>query len=290
MAKMSKLELENKEFQRLLPQIEQDRVELQKMKQTLETDNAVLRERYLAADERHNRDLEIIAELEDKRGIRDAHSISATDDLTALDNLLESRQNNTDEVFRDWTHELHHQLSRLNAEHTVLAHDSTSTEVFQRIREQVAFAHRNKTDLETRFANLERQIYDGIATEKHSETDKEIEAAKQMIEKAFSRPDSSHEFQVENSLETHVTDLMKTITVGRERLVAQSEVHRRFLLTPVEIVPAFSSRPRPLSFPSVTPHSIDPVSPAPSPIAPSISSKKKTFFLKRFTRSSNATA
>ena len=357
-AKVTKLELENKELQSLLPHIEQDRVELQKMKQTLEADNAVLRERYVAADNLHNRDLEIIAELEEKRGHRDSHPTSATDDLTALDNFLDSRQTNVDEMLQERVQELLHELNKLNAEHTrlelnegdlkeknldmqnklqdaykeslalesymtavnegknegnhvrgfetelssfeILAHGFTRTEVFQRMREQITLAQRNKIELETRLVNLQRQTSStksGTGIKEQSQASEEIEKAKQVIQKAFTGQDSNiHRFHVENSLETYVTDLTKAVTDGRERVKVQSEVQKRFLLTPVEVAPVQSSRPRSLTLASPlavhSSFSTGPISPTPSntPSISSVSSKTRSFLSKRFSRSSNRIA
>ena len=345
--KVSRLELENKELQVLLPQIEQDRVELQKMKQTLEADNALLRERYSAADNRHSRDLEIITELEDKRGNRDSHSISATDELSALDDLLDSRTNNADEMFQDRIKLLLGELNELNAKHTqleltegnikeqhldtvdklqdarkeslalessltsfnggnfngfenqplnhnILAHDVSSIEVFRRIREQILLAQRNKADLETRCADLQRQIsstHNGTATNEHSQLNQQIEAAKQMIHKAFASQDDVYPPQAEKSLEAHITDLTKAVVTGREKLAAQSEVQRCFFLAPVES-PTFSSTATSFTLASSSPASPSacstaPGSPGPSFLAPSISSKTKNFLSRRFSRSSN---
>ena len=345
---MSRLELENKELQVLLPQIEQDRVELQKMKQTLEADNALLRERYSVADNRHNRDLEIIAELEEKRGNQDSNSTSAIDELSALDDLIDSRTNNADEIFQDRIKLLLGELYELNAKHTqlelaegnikeqpldtvntlqdarkqslalessltafnennftgfenqpsnhdIFAHEFSSIEVFRRIREQILLAQRNKTALEIRCADLQRQIsstHNSTGTKEHLELDQQIEAAKRMIHKAFASQDDVYPPQVEKSLEAHITDLTKAVVTGREKLAAQSEVQRCFFLAPVKS-PTFSSSTTLLTLASSSPASPSacstaPGSPAPSFLAPSMSSKTKNFLWKRFSRSSNA--
>ncbi|MCJ1428302.1 hypothetical protein MMC29_006211 [Sticta canariensis] len=57
------LEVENEEYKRTLPKIEQDRHELQIMKQHLELDNSTLAQRCERAEEQHTRDEERIASL-----------------------------------------------------------------------------------------------------------------------------------------------------------------------------------------------------------------------------------
>lgn len=59
------LEVANEEYKRTLPKIEQDRHELQIVKQHLEFDNAALAQRCVTADEQHARDKEQIASLTD---------------------------------------------------------------------------------------------------------------------------------------------------------------------------------------------------------------------------------
>lgn len=57
------LEVENEEYKRTLPKIEQDRHELQIVKQHLELDNSTLAQRCELAEEQHARDEERIASL-----------------------------------------------------------------------------------------------------------------------------------------------------------------------------------------------------------------------------------
>lgn len=57
------LEVENEEYKRTLPKIEQDRHELQIVKQHLELDNSTLARRCELAEEQHARDEERIASL-----------------------------------------------------------------------------------------------------------------------------------------------------------------------------------------------------------------------------------
>lgn len=57
------LELENEEYKRTLPKIEQDRHELQIVKQHLELDNSTLARRCELAEAQHSRDEERIATL-----------------------------------------------------------------------------------------------------------------------------------------------------------------------------------------------------------------------------------
>lgn len=57
------LELENEEYKRTLPKIEQDRHELQIVKQHLELDNSTLARRCELAEEQHSRDEERIGSL-----------------------------------------------------------------------------------------------------------------------------------------------------------------------------------------------------------------------------------
>lgn len=57
------LEVENEEYKRTLPKIEQDRHELQIVKQHLELDNSTLVQRCERAEEQHTRDEERIASL-----------------------------------------------------------------------------------------------------------------------------------------------------------------------------------------------------------------------------------
>lgn len=57
------LEVENEEYKRTLPKIEQDRHELQIVKQHLELDNSTLAQRCERAEEQHTRDEERITSL-----------------------------------------------------------------------------------------------------------------------------------------------------------------------------------------------------------------------------------
>lgn len=75
------LELAIHEYKRTLPKIEQDRHELQIVKQHLEFDNATLAERCEAANERHIRDKELIASLNDKlRSFQSSRSSSSLEE------------------------------------------------------------------------------------------------------------------------------------------------------------------------------------------------------------------
>lgn len=64
--RFAELEVAIDEYKRTLPKIEQDRHQLQIVKQHLEFDNATLAQRCAAADEQHARDKEHIATLTDR--------------------------------------------------------------------------------------------------------------------------------------------------------------------------------------------------------------------------------
>ena len=64
--RFAELEVAIDEYKRTLPKNEQDRHQLQIVKQHLEFDNATLAQRCAAADEQHTRDKEHIASLTDR--------------------------------------------------------------------------------------------------------------------------------------------------------------------------------------------------------------------------------
>jgi len=72
------------EYRRILPKIEQDRVELQRMKKQLELDNATLAHRWDAANEQQARDRETISDLNEK-----IHDMESGQVLTAPSGGLE---------------------------------------------------------------------------------------------------------------------------------------------------------------------------------------------------------
>ncbi|MCJ1265448.1 hypothetical protein MMC22_005326 [Lobaria immixta] len=79
------LEVENEEYKRTLPKIEQDRHELQIVKQHLELDNSTLARRCELAEEQHARDEERIASLSVELRSIDISRRSDTSENTGLD-------------------------------------------------------------------------------------------------------------------------------------------------------------------------------------------------------------
>lgn len=79
------LEVENEEYKRTLPKIEQDRHELQIVKQHLELDNSTLARRCELAEEQHARDEERIASLSVELRNIDISRRSDTSEDTGLD-------------------------------------------------------------------------------------------------------------------------------------------------------------------------------------------------------------
>lgn len=79
------LEVENEEYKRTLPKIEQDRHELQIVKQHLELDNSTLARRCELAEEQHARDEERIASLSVELRNIDISRRSDTSEVKGLD-------------------------------------------------------------------------------------------------------------------------------------------------------------------------------------------------------------
>lgn len=79
------LEVENEEYKRTLPKIEQDRHELQIVKQHLELDNSTLARRCELAEEQHARDEERIASLSNELRNVDISQRSDTSEADGLD-------------------------------------------------------------------------------------------------------------------------------------------------------------------------------------------------------------
>ena len=79
------LEVENEEYKRTLPKIEQDRHELQIVKQHLELDNSTLARRCELAEEQHARDEERIASLSNELRNVDISRRSDTSQTEGLD-------------------------------------------------------------------------------------------------------------------------------------------------------------------------------------------------------------
>jgi len=84
------------EYRRILPKIEQDRVELQRMKKQLEDDNATLAQRWDTTNEQRARDHETISELIDR-----IHDMESGEVLTAPSGELEQELSKSDKTESD---------------------------------------------------------------------------------------------------------------------------------------------------------------------------------------------
>ncbi|MCJ1352648.1 MAG: hypothetical protein MMC33_002632 [Icmadophila ericetorum] len=191
------LELAVDEYRRILPKIEQDRHELQMMKKQLEFDNAAFARKYEAINEQHARDQEMIADLMDKTQGLDSPRTPGAKIGTGLDEELQDGIKARDQVDLDLRAEnqdllqvtneattknllLQQRIDDITAKHEAfekkyfetyeenLALTSSladlekgspmeSTQVFQKMREQVKAEQKRRADLEAELANLKQQ-------------------------------------------------------------------------------------------------------------------------------------
>ncbi|MCJ1477356.1 hypothetical protein MMC13_006027 [Lambiella insularis] len=139
---ISKLQVTVNEYKRILPKIEQDRVELQVMKKQLEFDNAALAQRCEAAKEQHVKDQEIIVDLSEKTKGIDSPRTPGVSGLVDLDKELGFGEETAAKQFTQDLKDKNQELTKIVA---------TAEEEILTLQQNLNHVNIDNTDLKRRF-------------------------------------------------------------------------------------------------------------------------------------------
>ncbi|KAL9120222.1 MAG: hypothetical protein Q9187_003224 [Circinaria calcarea] len=104
-------------------------------------------------------------------------------------------------------------------------HPIESTEVFQKMRDQVKHEQQMRADCEAKLNNFKRQFEKdtGKPVLQSSSAHSDIQSALSMIQAAMTGGEETEGFQASVLLEKHISDLVATATESGERLIKQAE-------------------------------------------------------------------
>ena len=197
-----------REYEEILPQLEQDRHELQIVKVQLEVDKDILVQRLEEANTKQARDQEVIAELEYRcRGLESPHT-SDNGNFRGLEAELEDNER--------------HEIIDKKLQVTVSIMKWSRLTFVSRnkdLRDKNETLSNSLVELDAKCAALQKIVNDSNGKYQHLKTVGVIEAA-------MAGREEMSVIKGKISLEEHVGDLISAIAEGRDDLAKKTEVQR----------------------------------------------------------------